>query len=281
MICLFCRGDSSGSRSREHIIPQSLGNTKAVLAPGTVCDKCNNYFSREVERPFLESAAVSMLRSQQRIPSKKGHIPPSAALLAPEFPAVVRPYAKGPFVASVYLEPSGIEHLFRSEGGLLLFPESAPLPSGVVVSRFVAKAALEAMADRLSAHPDGVAYLASESQLDAIRNHARRGETKDWPVHVRRIYGENAKWIDENGSEVQVVHEFDILQTDASEWYFVLALFGLEFAINYGGPDVDGYKQWLEQHGGMSPLYSERNKQHARLRPIGQDRLRTSTGARR
>jgi hypothetical protein len=55
------------------------------------------------------------------------------------------------------------------------------------------------------------------------------------------------------------VHEYDILITDANEWYFVLALFGLEFAINIGGPDIDLYVRWLDQHEGVSPLYWGKN----------------------
>jgi hypothetical protein len=73
--CLFCKKESSASRSQEHIIPESLGNTKHVLPAGVVCDQCNNYFSREVEKPFLESAAVTLLRFHQAIPNKRGRVP--------------------------------------------------------------------------------------------------------------------------------------------------------------------------------------------------------------
>ena len=53
--CLFCKADSSASRSREHIVPESLGNTEHVLEPGIVCDRCNNYFARNVEEPILKA----------------------------------------------------------------------------------------------------------------------------------------------------------------------------------------------------------------------------------
>ena len=62
MRCLFCRGDSTASRSVEHIVPESLWNTEHVLPPGVVCDACNNYFAREVEKPFLDSPAITRLR---------------------------------------------------------------------------------------------------------------------------------------------------------------------------------------------------------------------------
>ncbi len=76
MRCLFCKQDSSASKSVEHIIPESLGNTTSVLPKGIVCDKCNNYFSRKIEQPFLESPAIKTLRFQEAIPNKRGKVPP-------------------------------------------------------------------------------------------------------------------------------------------------------------------------------------------------------------
>jgi hypothetical protein len=57
----------------------------------------------------------------------------------------------------------------------------------------------------------------------------------------------------------EVVHEFDVLATEWGEWFLVVAIFGTEFAINYGGPEIDGYLRWLEEHNYGSPLYSGRN----------------------
>ncbi len=57
----------------------------------------------------------------------------------------------------------------------------------------------------------------------------------------------------------QTVHEFDFLVTSANEWYFVLAIFGLELTINLGGPDVEGYERWLVENENASPLYSGKN----------------------
>lgn len=55
MRCIFCKVNSSNSKTVEHIIPESLGNTEHILRPGIVCDKCNNYFAREVEKPLLDT----------------------------------------------------------------------------------------------------------------------------------------------------------------------------------------------------------------------------------
>lgn len=43
------------------------------------------------------------------------------------------------------------------------------------------------------------------------------------------------------------------------ELYYVVALWGLEFAINLGGPCIEGYKTWLDEHDNISPLYLGKN----------------------
>jgi hypothetical protein len=226
-----------------------------------VCDKCNNYFARDVERPFLESRAVAALRFHQAIPSKRGRVPSLAATLQPDIPAILHRFPKHE-IQAISLPPEGIELILRNKGGTLV-PVDAEPPSDLVISRFLAKAALETMAERVQAHPDGLAYLVDETQLDLIRRHAREGFPKSWPHHARRIYDANRHFIDEHGVEVQTVHESSVLVTRDGEWFFVLAVFGLELAINCGGPEIDGYVRWLEEHGGMSPLYSDMNKQVA------------------
>ena len=72
MNCIFCGQESTYSKSVEHIIPNSFGNNTAILRKGIVCDKCNNYFARKVEQPFLESDAVRKLRQELEIENKKG-----------------------------------------------------------------------------------------------------------------------------------------------------------------------------------------------------------------
>jgi hypothetical protein len=268
MRCLFCKKDSSQSRSVEHILPQSLGNLSQTLPRGVVCDSCNNYFAAKVEKPFLELKAIELLRFHQAVPSKKGVVPSASGVLVPEHPVVARRHLKGPFVGSVDVPPQAFAQILREKRGIILFPSDDALPKGPIVSRFLAKVALEAMAQRLVKMPEGLEYLVGEEQLDPVRNHARRGEQIVWPFHVRRIYDERTKWMDEAGEVVQLVHENDILVTDEGEWYFILAVFGIEFSINYGGPEIDGYELWLKQHNYVSPLYWGKNLRTLSLRRL-------------
>ena len=254
MDCLFCRADAEKSRSVEHIIPESLGNTKHVLNRGIVCDKCNNYFSRKVEKPFLDLPAIRYLRFHEGLESKRGRVPSVNGVLSPQIPVEVTRHMRRGFT-SVQIPDDAIQEVRQMRSGTLLISTGSRLPEGPIVSRFFAKIALEAMALRVSSYPEGLAYLSAEPQLDTLRNHARLGHIESWPVNVRSIYGPDSKVTSHEGNPEQVMHEHDFLVTDQQEWYFVIAIFGVEFVINLAGPYIDGYLQWLEQNGGVSPLY--------------------------
>lgn len=258
MRCLFCKLDSTGSRSIEHIIPESLGNTTSVLPKGVVCDRCNNYFSREVEKPFLESPLIRALRFHQTLESKRGRVPSLLGVISPGVPAIVSRFPKND-LTSVLVPEDAIDDIRRLSKGSLILPINGPLPRGPTVSRFMAKVALESMAARIVTHADGLEYLCNETQLDDLRNHARRGRLPNWPIHIRRIYPADAKTFGPDGLPRQVVHESDFLVTASSEWFFVLAIFGLEFSINLGAPEIDGYLRWLDENNNATPLYSGKN----------------------
>jgi hypothetical protein len=259
MRCIFCKKDSSSSRSVEHIIPESLWNTKHILPKGIVCDSCNNYFAREVEKPFLDSQAISLLRFQQAIPNKRGRIPEARGVMLPGFEVIARRPRKDPYGMTLEVPPDALAYFNTQVHGRIVFPAPGDPPDARIVSRFLAKMALEAMAMRVRSEMDGLDYLVEEAQLDALRNFARRGTPKSWPCSIRRIYSADRILVETDGSWSQTVHEFDFLVTATNEWYFVFALFGLEFAINLGGPEIDGYLAWIKENGSASPLYSGKN----------------------
>ena len=128
MRCIFCRAESSSSQSKEHIIPHSLGNRRHVLKPGIVCDACNNYFSREVERPFLNAPAIQHLRFHQLLESRKGSIPPIPGLILPDIPVTLyRDYKTGGI--SVDFPTESINRFAAMPGGELVFSMSGLPPN--------------------------------------------------------------------------------------------------------------------------------------------------------
>jgi hypothetical protein len=75
--CVICRCQESFS-TREHIVPESLGNDILVLAPGWVCDPCNNVCSG-FESRVLSGSILTVERCRLGVISKK-HRPAAGQL---------------------------------------------------------------------------------------------------------------------------------------------------------------------------------------------------------
>lgn len=278
MKCLFCKRDSAGSKSVEHIVPESLGNTTFILPLGYVCDKCNNYFAREVEKPFLELPEIRLLRFQEAIPNKKNKMPEVDGLLNGTYPIKLKRRLNhhNEVINNAEVSTETIDTILKASPKMTIivpaFTNDMLPPNNLITSRFLAKMALEALADKLKDIDNSLEELVNDSQFDMLRNHARLGTNKSWPCSIRRIYNYNKIWEYSDGLNGQVVHESDFLlipveenQQSTTEFimteiYFVVALWGIEFAINMGGPEIVGYENWLKAHGDISPLYFEKNK---------------------
>ena len=70
-----------------------------------------------------------------------------------------------------------------------------------------------------------------------------------WPIHMRRIYPADHEFSDEIDNAYQVLHEWKILFIPSSpsdefvgEFYAIIAILGMEYAINLGGPELDRLK---------------------------------------
>jgi hypothetical protein len=98
--------------------------------------------------------------------------------------------------------------------------------------------------------------VVDKPELDGLRRYVRRGSPRiTWPIHIRRIYPQDFVFPDTQHGPHQVLHEWDILCTQG-EYYVVLAIFGVEYVINLGGPELDGFNVWLKKHNDHSPLYA-------------------------
>jgi hypothetical protein len=96
----------------------------------------------------------------------------------------------------------------------------------------------------------------TKPELDTIKKYARYGDGANyWPYNQRRIYPENTKFSHHLiPHEYEILHEFKLLNTKEAHYYFVLAIMGIEYAINLGGPGIDSYKKWLEENNNISVL---------------------------
>lgn len=79
--CLFCRGKGPFT-TVEHIVPKSLGNDSDILK-GVVCDKCQNYFGKAIEKEALENTPFAFWRTFICIPTGRKKLP-SVSLNPPD-----------------------------------------------------------------------------------------------------------------------------------------------------------------------------------------------------
>jgi hypothetical protein len=205
--CIFCR--SRGSLGTvEHIVPQSLGNTADILE-GTVCDICQNYFAREVEKVALEKTPIAFWRTFFGTRTKRGNLP--SVTLTP--PAGGRVPATHPhtdeigFTAhadgSVSVEidnPETAAAIHASDQGtfrLILTPFHLS-----ALGRFIGKMGLEVLAKH-------DVRLALQNRYDELRKFVRFGTTSRlWAVYWG-LQGEIADFTDVKllADELIVEHE--------------------------------------------------------------------------
>ncbi|MCH9002005.1 MAG: acyl-CoA dehydrogenase family protein, partial [Planctomycetes bacterium] len=123
------------------------------------------------------------------------------------------------------------------------------------MERLMAKMAIESLALRLLNVEGGVQVVSNKTELDDLRSFARFGAPrKRWAIHVRDVYSPDFLFRDEHVGFYEVLHEFSFLYTKANELYYVCTIFGREYAINMGGPQLDGYESWLIKNAQRSPL---------------------------
>jgi hypothetical protein len=255
MRCVFCKQCSDDSVSIEHIIPESLGNTKTILPIGAVCDSCNNYFSSKVEKHVSESDEFKYLRSHQVIKNKKRKFQEVEVLVNGQ-PVRTRRTDKLTFAVNEDDFTKVKEALTSEPNSEIMLPVTGKPPSDHHLSRFLAKMAIETLASRWVNTDGWNDYLVDHEGFDPIRKFSRqplRGET--WEYSKRRIYEQDSPHV-----KHQVIYESDILvigTPEAAEFYFVVAFFGMEYAINIGGSSMDGYKKWLSENDDISPLFKK------------------------
>lgn len=265
MRCIFCKADSTSSTSTEHIVPESLGNIEHTLPPGVVCDKCNNYLGREVEKPVLESEYFVQARFGNAVPSKSGTIPHITAVHL-ESATEVRISHQGDsgsiYPAHEKNAPRFVRALLQANKGTLVLPVTRPQHvDNYDMSRFLGKIAIEALANTLLGVPGALAEVVDKEELDPLRHYVRHGSTTTvWTFHGRRIYPEGSVFEDPPYASYEVLHEymhFYPSYPQLTELYFVLAIFGMEYAINMDAPDTSSYIEWLRRNAERSPLYMD------------------------
>ena len=271
MNCIFCKKNSDSSVSVEHIIPESLGNTDYTLPRGWVCDACNNYLSRKVEAPFMNSEYGKRIRFEMKIPSRRGRIPVVQGF-HPQSRCKVDLFVDSDglnFSASQNEDETRFIQTLRSQRhGSLYIPFSDDPNLNYETARFIGKIGLEVLAYRCPEIDGWNEEIVNKKELDELRDYVRRGKPGFvWPIHTRRIYSAEHQFKDDIEEAYQVLNEWDILfipshsSSDSGEYYAVIAILGIEYTINLGGPELEGYLRWLKKNNNQSYLYLTKAEQ--------------------
>lgn len=179
-VCLFCRGGGPFT-TVEHIIPESLGNDTDVLR-NVVCDQCQNYLGRAVEKPAFDSTPFGFWRTVLGTKTKAGALPnfdsrpPTSGAFRAEHPFTDNFHIVANDDTSTTLKVTRSAISLASENPQLKIVLS---PWHIfTMGRFLAKIGLEYLA---LSKPD----IAMSASLDQIRNYVRRGSVGWlWPIYV-------------------------------------------------------------------------------------------------
>jgi len=254
MNCIFCKQDSTKSKSIEHVIPESLGNKTIVLPVGVVCDSCNNYFAVKVEGPLLGQVYFQHFRFNNFIPSKKKRIPKIKGIIGGE----VTLERKLDGSSHIHIEDEKIAERIKNKEvfSMIVLNIDEPERENLDMSRFLAKAALESLCLKNENDPKWVEEIVNSGELDPIRNYARYGVGAFWPYNQRRLYDESDRFTNpiHSNEPYEILHELDCIWLAKEKLYFVLMMMGIEYVIDFDGPDITEYQSWLKANNNAAPL---------------------------
>jgi hypothetical protein len=185
MNCLFCNKNGPYN-TIEHIVPESLGNKRLLLIE-QICDSCQAYLGKEVERYVLQRSPIGAWRVFAGIETKNGK-PPTFSFRQPNRNKGHLPdsHFANDDTISLSISEEG-EHEFdiedeqvlkavadgtKTEFRLVLTPKMLHM-----MGRFLGKVGLEILARD---HPD----FARSDSFDKMRRFVRFGEPIAflWPI---------------------------------------------------------------------------------------------------
>jgi hypothetical protein len=135
------------------------------------------------------------------------------------------------------------------------------------MSRFLAKVAIESLAQTFFPHEGWNKILVEDEELNPLRNYARYGnQTEYWEYHQRRVYNETDLFYNTKVSDepYEVLHEQNLVYLQKEQLYLVLILYGIEYAINLTNPKINGYLEWLSKNNNRSPIIGENERETIR-----------------
>lgn len=218
MNCIFCL-ELNSFNTIEHIIPESLGNDDNLLT-NCVCDKCQNYFGKEIESFVLQKTPFAFWRVWYNIKSKKGKLP-SINFSLPE-----KNKGKIPFISKYH--DQGVSFTAHSNNivsvDLANFKIIEDIRNGnknkfifnlspkhlIFIGRFLGKIAIELLAQKNR-------ELSLNKEFDKLRKYVRYGITNSiWPVLNGQLINRLDIWekIENKNYETRTIYSYSIIEVD-------------------------------------------------------------------
>lgn len=260
MRCIFCKNNSDNTKSAEHIIPESMGNKSHILKNGIVCDKCNDYFGKKIERQVLELSYFKSLRHRNEILTKKNRLPTENAYTNHSLSEQVEIVGSNGNILEVNVENKKIfESIINGSIDKIYVPIlKQPEKDNLYISRFLGKVAIEALADKLCNIENWNNEFVEHEGLDDLRNYVRYGKGKFWKYNQRKVYEEYEIFKDFKNTNkpktYQTLYEYDFLYIDEKFLFFVCIILGTEYVINMREPNLELYYEWLKTNDNKGPL---------------------------
>ena len=216
--CIFCLQAGDIFHTVEHIIPESLGNTDDVLID-RVCDKCQNYFGREVENYILTKTPFGFWRTMAGTLNKKGKFPffdPSQnpkSKGVPDFHSytdngfTLNPGDNEQIVESIIANQSLFEKIKNGKNSFNLVMTPKML---IYMGRFLGKIALEYWAKTYGNH-------VYRKDLDQIRKYSRYGTAKSiWPIMQNHLLENLLDYkVKENFEEERTLYAYSLYEINS------------------------------------------------------------------
>lgn len=85
---------------------------------------------------------------------------------------------------------------------------------------------------------------------------ARYGNAvQSWPFSQRVVFPSDTLMRHPETNEwVTAGFGCTLFMTRRQETFFAFLMYGVEFVVNVGGPSTRGFDEWLDEHGGISPM---------------------------
>ena len=249
---------SFDSKSMEHVIPESLGNSTYILKPGIVCDSCNNYFARKIEGPLLDMPFFKQTRHRLNIESKKGRIPSDKGfIIDPELSEMLfkkdKKQGKG-----IEIPDENIKKRIAKRKKLPVFIAEFGLFDlrNFIISKFMTKVAIEGLAFDVVKYGGNMDEVVNQESFDNIKRYCRYPKRNEfWPYSIRQIQLTQEE-VDKSLSKYlqSLIFHYTFIYIEPGHLFYQLYISGVELTIDMVNPSLENVNKWLSKNPSKSEV---------------------------